>query len=80
MSSIERKHKRRKGLVFNKAGDILIFKINKLESHSSNPEDIIIFATTEEIFKAADYVPQVLLNNVLNEFIVSKSGYQDPDS
>ena len=80
MSSIERKHKRRKGLVFNKAGDILIFKINKLESHNSNPEDILIFASVTEVLKANDYVPQVLLNNVLSEFIDSKSGYQDPDA
>ena len=80
MSSIERKHKRRKGLVFNKAGDILVFKVNKIESHANNPEEIVIFGVTDEIYKASDYIPQVLLNNVLGEFIELKKGYQDPDA
>lgn len=80
MSSLKRKQKRRKGLVFNKAGDILIFKVNRIETNVNSPGEIVVFGLTDEIYKASDYVPQVLINNIVSEFIESKSEYQDPDS
>lgn len=80
MSDLKRKHKKRRGLIFNKRGDMLVIKINRIEMSSTNPGEVIVFGMTDEIFKADTEIPQVIIHNVIHEFIQSRANYQDPDS
>ncbi len=80
MSEIKRKHKRRKGLIYNKRGDILMIKINRIEMSSTNPGEVVVFGMTDEIFKSTDEMPQVIVANIIRDFIDSRAHYQDPDS
>lgn len=65
---LTKKQYKRRGLVWNKDGNVMVIRIKRIETNFTKPGEVNITGDVDEIFKSA---PQVILHNVINEYLTS---------